>query len=93
MDTVGPEEGLTKINITVTKKKDTIKFNFDGTTPMLPDKPLNTFFQGIIGLSMVYFCGWFFHDLPANNGLLDAIEWEFPPQSLVSAALVQPSHW
>ena len=52
---------------------------------MLPDKPLNTFFQGIIGLSMVYFCGWFFHDLPANNGLLDAIEWEFPPQSLVSA--------
>ncbi len=85
MDTVGPEEGLTKINITVTKKKDTIKFSFEGTTPMLPDKPLNTFFQGIIGLSMVYFCGWFFHDLPANNGLLDAIEWEFPPQSLVSA--------
>ena len=41
---------------------------------MLPDKPMNSFFQGIIGLSMVYFCGWFFHDLPANNGLLETLD-------------------
>ncbi|WP_300465373.1 hydantoinase B/oxoprolinase family protein [Desulfobacula sp.] len=85
MDTVGPETALTKINITLTKKKDKIKFSFKDTTPMLPDKPLNTFFQGIIGLSMVYFCGWFLHDLPANNGLLEVLDWEFPENSLINA--------
>ncbi len=45
---------------------------------MFPDKPLNTYFHGILGLAMVYFCGWFFYDLPANNGLLETIEWNFP---------------
>ncbi|MBW1700731.1 MAG: hydantoinase B/oxoprolinase family protein [Deltaproteobacteria bacterium] len=85
MDTVGPELALTKINVTLTKKDDKIKLTFKDTTPMLPDKPLNTFFQGIIGLTMVYFCGWFFHDLPANNGLLEILEWEFPENSLINA--------
>jgi acetophenone carboxylase len=85
MDTVGPEPGLTKIGITVIKKGDTIKFSIDDTTPMFPDKPMNTFFQGPIGLAMVYFCGWFFHDLPANNGLLETLEWEFPEESMINA--------
>lgn len=85
MDTVGTEDSLTKINMTVTKEGEKIKLSFEGTTPLIPDKPLNTFFQGIIGLSMVYFCGWFFHDLPANNGLLETLEWEFPQNSLVNA--------
>jgi acetophenone carboxylase len=52
---------------------------------MLPDKPMNSFFQGIIGLAMVYFCGWFLYDLPANNGLLEVLEWEFPPNALINA--------
>jgi len=85
MDTVGPEEGLVKINITLIKKGDKFKLLFDGTSPMLPDKPINTFFQGIIGLTMVYFCGWFFYDLPANNGLLEVLEWEFPQNALINA--------
>jgi len=85
MDTVGPEPALTKIGLTLTKQEDKIKFTFEDTTPMLPDKPMNSFFQGIIGLSMVYFCGWFFHDLPANNGLLETLEWEFPEDSMINA--------
>ncbi len=85
LDTVGSDMGLTKINITLTKKGDKLKLAFDDTSPMLPDKPLNTYFQGIIGLTMVYFCGWFFYDLPANNGLLEVLEWEFPPNSLINA--------
>ncbi len=39
MDTVGPETALTKINIVMTKKQDKIKLSFEGTSPMLPDKP------------------------------------------------------
>ena len=85
MDTVGMAEGLTKINLTVVKKGDTIKLVFDDTSPMLPDKPLNSFFQGIIGMAMVYFCGWFLHDLPANNALLAPMEWEFPEDCLLNA--------
>jgi acetophenone carboxylase len=85
MDTVGDEPGLTKIGITLTKKDDKIKINFDDTSPMLPDKPLNTFFQGMIGLGMVYFCGWFLHDLPANNGLLEILDWEIPENALINA--------
>ena len=85
MDIVGSAEALLKINLTVTKKDDKVKLTFDGTSPMLPDKPMNTFFQGIVGLAMVYFCGWFFYDLPANNGLLEALDWEFPPNTIINA--------
>lgn len=85
MDTTGPEDALLKINLTVIKKGDKIKLCFEGSSPAIPDRPVNSYFQGIIGLAMVYFCGWFFHDLPANNGLLEAIEWEFPEDTFVNA--------
>ncbi len=85
MDTVGIEPSLTKIDITMEKRGEKIYFSFKDTSPMLPDLPLNTFFQGIIGLSMVYFCGWFLHDLPANNGLLECVEWDFPDNAVINA--------
>lgn len=85
MDTVGPAAGLTKLNVTIEKKGETLKLSFHDTSPMLPDKPLNSFFQGVIGLSMVYLCGWFFYDLPANNGLLEVLEWEIPDNAIVNA--------
>ena len=85
MDTVGPEAALVKLNVTMSKKGDRIKLSFEDTSPLFPDKPLNTYFQGIIGLAMVYFCGWFLHGLPANNGLLEILEWEFPDNALINA--------
>ncbi|EFK11360.1 hydantoinase B/oxoprolinase [delta proteobacterium NaphS2] len=85
MDIVGARIGLTKIDITMQKTGEKIRFSFDDTSPMMPNLPMNTFFQGIIGLTMVYFCGWFFHDLPANNGLLEAVEWDFPDNVFINA--------
>jgi len=85
LDTLGEDNGLVKIDLTVTKKGDTITLNLEGSSPMLEDRPANSFFQGILGLSMVYFCGWLFHDLPSNNGLLEAVDWVFPEDSVVSA--------
>lgn len=85
MDTTGPEDALLKINLAVEKRGDRIKLILSGSSPAIADRPVNTYFQGIIGLAMVYFCGWFFHDLPANNGLLESIAWEFDDDSLVSA--------
>lgn len=85
MDTVGLAEGLTKINLTVVKQGDKLKLSFEDSSPMLPDKPLNTYFQGIVGLAIVYLCGWFLYDVPANNGLLECMEWEIPENSLINA--------
>lgn len=85
LDTTGPEAALLKLNLTVEKRGDRVKLIFDGSSPLLRDRPVNTYFQGIIGMAMVYFCGWFFHDLPANNGLLEALDWEFPDNSFVNA--------
>ncbi|GAB4347132.1 MAG: hydantoinase B/oxoprolinase family protein [Oricola sp.] len=85
MDTTGPEAALLKINLTLEKRGDTLKLILNGSSPMLPNRPVNTYFQGLIGLAMVYACGWLFPDLPANNGLLEAIDWEFPEDSFVNA--------
>ena len=84
LDTVGTEAGLVRIGLRVEKRGDTIRLSFAGSSPQVQGKPLNTFFQGIVGLTMVYFCGWFFHDLPANNGLLEVLEWDFPEGTLVN---------
>jgi hypothetical protein len=59
--------------------------DFENSSPMLEGRPMNSFFQGILGLSCVYYCGWLFHDLPANNGLLEAIDWRFPDDAMVNA--------
>lgn len=85
IDTVGPRAALTKISLAAVKKGDKIRLEFDDTSPMLHDRPMNTFFQGIIGLSMVYFCGWFLHELPANNALLEILDWDFPEGIFINA--------
>jgi len=85
LDTVGTGPGLTKINLTVIKKGDRITLDLENSSPLAIDKPVNSYFQGLIGLAMVYLCGWLFHDLPANNGLLEAIDWHFPEDTLVNA--------
>lgn len=85
MDTNGPESALLKINVVLEKRGDRLKFILHGSSPLLRDRPVNSYFQGLIGLGMVYFIGWFFHELPANNGLLECMDWEFPEDSFVNA--------
>jgi acetophenone carboxylase len=77
LDTVGTGAGLTRIHLAVIKQGDRITLDLSGTSPLVIGTPVNCFFQGIIGLAMVYFCGWLFHDLPANNGS-PAVDWRFP---------------
>ncbi len=85
LDTLGEDNGLVKIDVKVIKKDDRITLDLSNSSPMLMDRPANSYFQGIIGLSMVYLCGWLFHDLPSNNGLLECMDWNFPEGSLVNA--------
>ncbi len=86
MDTVGTEAALIKIGAEIHKNGEKIKLTFKNTSPMLPDKPLNSYFQGLIGLAMVYLCGWLMHDLPANSARLEVMDWEFEPNTLVNAS-------
>lgn len=86
LDTTGPDGGLLRINIEARKQGDKLKLSLKGSSPMLKDRPMNCFFQGVLGSTMIYYCGWFFHDLPANNALLDFLEWEFDDDSLVNAS-------
>ncbi len=85
LDTLGEDNALVKIDVTVIKKGDRLTLDLRNSSPMLVDRPANSFFQGIIGLSMVYLCGWLFHDLPSNNGLLDCVDWKFDDNSLCNA--------
>ncbi|MBI2962790.1 MAG: hydantoinase B/oxoprolinase family protein [Deltaproteobacteria bacterium] len=85
IDTLGVEPGLIKVMLTVRKKGDKIFLDFENTSPLIPDRPLNCYFQGAVALAALYLCGWFFYDLPANNGLLEAVEWKFPDDALVNA--------
>jgi N-methylhydantoinase B/oxoprolinase/acetone carboxylase alpha subunit len=85
LDTVGTGPALTKVNLTLTKRGDRLILDLENSSPLVAGKPVNSYFQGIIGLAMVYLCGWLFHDLPANNGLLEALEWRIPQDSLVNA--------
>lgn len=85
LDTLGEDNGLVKVDVKVIKKGDKITLDLTNSSPMLIDRPANSYFQGIIGLSMVYLCGWLFHDLPSNNGLLECMDWTFPEDSLVNA--------
>lgn len=84
LDTVGGDAALTKVDVTLVKKDDHLTLILDNASAMLPNNPMNTFFQGAVSM-LSHMCGWFFYDLPANNGLLDAIDWEVQKNSIVYA--------
>jgi acetone carboxylase alpha subunit len=86
LDTTGPQDALLKINLAVEKRGERLTLRLAGSSPMLAECPMNSYFQGILGLAMVYLCGWFFYDLPANNALLEVIDWEFPDDTFVNAS-------
>lgn len=85
IDILGTESGLLKVMLTVHKKGDKIHLDFSNTSPLLPEWPINCYFQGAVAQASLYLCGWFFYDLSANNALLEALEWSFPDDALVNA--------
>jgi N-methylhydantoinase B/oxoprolinase/acetone carboxylase alpha subunit len=84
-DTVGPEDALLKIDVTLTKKEDRLHIDLTGTSPEVAHLGCNCMYQGILGMSIVYLCSYLFWDLPANAGLFEVLDWEFPENTVVSA--------
>jgi acetophenone carboxylase len=84
-DTVGPEDQLMKINVSLTKRKNKLIIDLSGTSPEVTKLGCNSMFQGVLGMSIVYLCSYLFWDLPANAGVFDVLEWSVPEQTIVSA--------
>ncbi|MFQ5342032.1 MAG: hydantoinase B/oxoprolinase family protein [Anaerolineae bacterium] len=84
LDTVGTEDGLLKLSLTLNKHGDRLTMDFADTSPEVPDHSINTFSHTIVGKSSVYLCNYLFPDLPVNSGLLDVLDWEFPPATFIN---------
>ncbi len=79
LDTVGTADGLLKLSLTLRKQGGRLTMDFTDTSPEVPMHSVNTFPHTIVGKSSVYLCNYLFPDLPVNSGLLEVIDWNFPP--------------
>lgn len=84
IDTVGMKDALLKVMVTLEKRDDHLFLDLTDSSPEVPDRAINTFWMGIIGLCAVYFCGYLFWDLPANGGLLEILDWHIPERTIVN---------
>ncbi len=91
LDSVGTEDALMRIMVTLRKQGDKVHVDLTGSSPEIPDKPMNSHALGIMGVSFIYLCGYLFWDLPANSGLLEAFQWNFPDNSLVNPSPEAPT--
>ena len=91
LDTVGVEDALIKIMVTIKKDGEKLYLDFTDSSPEIPDKPVNSYFHGILGVLAIYLCGYLFYDLPANSGLLEVLEWNFPENSIINPSPDSPT--
>ncbi len=91
LDTVGTEDALIKLMVTIRKEGEKINLDFSDSSPEIPDKPVNSYFQGVLGVAAVFLCGYLFHELPANSGLLEVLEWKFPERSVINPSPESPT--
>jgi N-methylhydantoinase B len=84
VDHDGQENRLYKVKCTMTKKGDTLSFDYEGTDPAIMGmgngSASGSF--GAIGSVMLAFYG---SDLPWNAGLMRPVELNFPPDTVISA--------
>lgn len=84
LDTLGTADGLLKMSLALHKRGDRLSMDFTDTSPEVPNHPINTFPHTIVGKSSTYLCNYLFPDLPANSGLLDVLDWRFPPGTFIN---------
>jgi N-methylhydantoinase B/oxoprolinase/acetone carboxylase alpha subunit len=82
-DSIGLAEGLQRVSLTLTKKDDTLFFDFSGTSPE-HDGSYHAFPHAAVAHAAIYLFGWPFHDLPRSTGVLAPCEFTFPPGTVLS---------
>ncbi|MCE0766036.1 hydantoinase B/oxoprolinase family protein [Pseudonocardia kujensis] len=85
-DSAGTEHGLMRnCFMTMTKKDDTLHLDFTGTSPE-NGSSYNAHPQAVIGHLANYIYEYVFHDLPISSATFQPIDFEFPPNSMLSPA-------
>ncbi len=84
-DTIGREPALVRGFLTASKKGDTIRMDFTGTSPE-NDSSYNAYPHIVAAHAAIYIFAYPFHDLPASNGALAPFDWEVPEGTVLNAA-------
>ncbi|MCZ7661773.1 MAG: hydantoinase B/oxoprolinase family protein [Thermoleophilia bacterium] len=84
MDTNGTDEGLLRIPCAVQKKGDTLLVDYTGASPQSPG-PFNAFEHVVLAHLSSNLFQFFFADLPASAGALEAIDLHCPVGSCLNA--------
>lgn len=82
-DSIGLEEGLQRVALTVTKDGDRLHFDFTGTSPE-HEGSYHAFPHTAVAHAATYLFGWPFHDLPRCSGTLAPLAFTFPPGTVLS---------
>lgn len=80
-DSIGRDEGLYRIMMTVTKTDDKIKLDLTGTGPQVPGF-INSFPPLTVGGLVLYLYNYLWPDVPPSTGVLEPLELVIPRPSL-----------
>jgi N-methylhydantoinase B len=84
LDHDGHTNEIYTVECEMTKRDDSLRFDFTGTSPQTPGFVNSTFATTLGAVSSALFAqlGW---DVPWNQGLLEPVEMIFPPSSIINA--------
>ncbi|SDJ73695.1 hydantoinase B/oxoprolinase family protein [Paenibacillus naphthalenovorans] len=82
-DSIGLEEGLQRVSLTLTKFEDSLVFDFNGTSPE-HEGSYHAFPHATAAHAAIYLFGWPFYDLPRSSGTLASCEFKFAPGTALS---------
>jgi len=84
MDTIGIDDSLIRCKLTLTKKGDTLTFDFTGSSPE-NDGSFNSFLHIVRAHIAIYLFGVPFADLPTSSGIFSPIEVIVPKGTFLNA--------
>jgi acetone carboxylase alpha subunit len=91
MDSTLRENVLMKMNLTLTKKGERLIFNFEGSSPEITNRAINTQLPGMKGMVGQAFMNHIWPDLPRGQAGLSAIEFETTQGSFVDCSYDAPN--
>lgn len=88
-DTTGPELKTLRIEVTMTKKDETLDFDFSGTSPQQIGT-VQCAEPGALGHIFAAIASQLFYEVPWNSGVLRAFQYHLPVGSLVNVQFPLP---
>jgi acetophenone carboxylase len=82
-DSIGLEEGLQRVSLTLIKTEDSLVMDFSGTSPE-HEGSYHAYPHAVAAHAAVYLFGWPFCDLPRSSGTLAPCEFVFAPGTALS---------